>query len=174
MSWARYWATRASEALKARAATPLAARSWLTRPSSRPADPPRADTGCAVGRGGAGCIGAVRAATVVAAVDAIVRTASRPGPRSPTCNDRSEATCAAASGWVAAGGFGCDPRMLMVASANSGAPTSKTSLVNERGNSESPFWSEVASEQSRPLPATGPNRQAPEKPAGSAVHYAAV
>src|SRR5712692_2500079 len=31
MSWARYWATRASEALYARGATPLAARSWLTR-----------------------------------------------------------------------------------------------------------------------------------------------
>src|SRR2546430_15373951 len=59
MSWARYWATRASDPLQASAATPLAARSWLTRLNWTPAAPPTLATGGAglatgFGRGGTG------------------------------------------------------------------------------------------------------------------------
>src|SRR6202022_4231368 len=63
MSWARYWATRARAPPKRRAATPFAARSWLTRLNSTPAAPPTAETGGATGRGGAGGTGFGRAAT---------------------------------------------------------------------------------------------------------------
>src|SRR2546430_10030870 len=45
MSWARYWATRASAPLQASGATPLAARSWLTRLNWTPAAPPTLETG---------------------------------------------------------------------------------------------------------------------------------
>src|SRR2546426_4879091 len=58
MSWARYWATRASDPLQASAATPLAARSWLTRVNWMPAAPPTLETG-----GGGFATGFGRAAT---------------------------------------------------------------------------------------------------------------
>src|SRR5437764_7831607 len=45
MSWARNWATRASDPLQASGATPLAARSWLTRLNWTPAAPPTLATG---------------------------------------------------------------------------------------------------------------------------------
>src|SRR2546422_5672541 len=45
MSWARNWATRASDPLQASGATPLAARSWLTRLNWTPAAPPTLETG---------------------------------------------------------------------------------------------------------------------------------
>src|SRR5712691_4756188 len=64
--------------------------------------------------------------------------------------------------------------MLMEASASSGPPTINASLVTERDNSESPLWSDVASEDSRARPGAGPNRQASEKPAASAIPLAAV
>src|SRR5579864_2364539 len=54
MSWARYWATRASAELQASAATPLPARSWLTRENSTPAAPPTPVTGGDGGRGAGG------------------------------------------------------------------------------------------------------------------------
>src|SRR2546429_4334020 len=59
MSWARYWATRASEALYARAATPLAARSWLMRLNWAPSAPPTPTMGGLGGRR----VGAGRATT---------------------------------------------------------------------------------------------------------------
>src|SRR5256885_9849017 len=67
MSWARYWATRARAPLKRRAATPLAARSWLTRPNSTPAAPPTDETG---GAGGLRGTGTTRAATAAGAAGA--------------------------------------------------------------------------------------------------------
>src|SRR5256884_4854972 len=66
MSWARYWATRASEALYARAATPLAARSWLMRLNWAPAAPPTPTMGGLGGRR----VGAGRAATGAGAAGA--------------------------------------------------------------------------------------------------------
>src|SRR2546421_8223739 len=72
MSWARYCATRAREALQASGPAPLAARSWFTKLNSTPAAPPTVETGGAggLGRGGAGrtatgaaCGGAGAAAT---------------------------------------------------------------------------------------------------------------
>src|SRR5438477_11159166 len=67
MSWARYWATRARAPLKRRAATPFAARSWLTRLNSTPAAPPTDETGGAAGLRGAGT---TRAATAAGAAGA--------------------------------------------------------------------------------------------------------
>src|SRR5207244_7777946 len=66
MSWARYWATRASEALYARAAIPLAARSWLMRLNWAPAAPPTPTMGGLGGRR----VGAGRAATGAGAAGA--------------------------------------------------------------------------------------------------------
>src|SRR2546429_3815574 len=54
MSWARYCATRAREALQASDAAPLAARSWFTKLNSTPAAPPTVETGGAGGLGGGG------------------------------------------------------------------------------------------------------------------------
>src|SRR5438445_934674 len=142
MSWARYWATRARAPLKRRAATPLAARSWLTRLNSTPAAPPTPETGGAVGRGrtggrtGAGRTatgaGAAEAASGVAVGGGATRAASCPRPLAPACRDRKEATWVPATGRLATGRDGCDPSMVIVATASSGAATMTTTLVTDR------------------------------------------
>src|SRR6267143_5869940 len=120
MSWARYWATRARAALYARGATPLAARSWLTRLNWAPAAPPTPETGGAVA-GGAGGAGAGLAATGAGAAGAAVgagvgggvtRRASRPRPLTPVCRTPNVTVCVLASGRVATGWVGRLPRML--------------------------------------------------------------
>src|SRR5438874_428472 len=75
MSWARNWATRASDPLQASAATPLAARSWLTMLNWTPAAPPTLATG------GAGfATGLGRTATGGFAVGAIATAGAGVGP----------------------------------------------------------------------------------------------
>src|SRR5256885_10705606 len=109
MSWARYWATRASEALYARAAIPLAARSWLMRLNWAPAAPPTPTMGGLGGRR----VGAGRATTAAGAAGAAVgaggggggtRSAIRPRPLAPDCNDPRVVTCAPPSGRAAVRG----------------------------------------------------------------------
>src|SRR2546428_10991143 len=68
MTGARNWATRASDPLRAGGATPLAARSWLTRLNWTPAAPPTLETGGAgfvtgLGRAATGGFAAGAAAT---------------------------------------------------------------------------------------------------------------
>src|SRR5439155_21034282 len=95
MSWARYWATRASEALYARAATPLAARSWLMRLNWAPAAPPTPTMGGLGGRRvgagraatGAGAAGAAAAAVGAGGGGGVSRRAMRPRPVTPACHD---------------------------------------------------------------------------------------
>src|SRR4029077_2075439 len=151
MSWARYWATRASDALNARGATPLAARSWLTRLIWRPAAPPTPETGGGGGAGwktGAGCT-ATGAATGAAGAGAgvgggVTRRASWPRRFTPACSAPWETIrWLTASGPDARGCAGRLPRILMVASATSGAPRIRTTLVTERDNSNSPLWSSL-------------------------------
>src|SRR2546423_10092865 len=98
MSWARYWATRASEALYARAATPLAARSWLMRLNWAPAAPPTPTMGGLGGRR----VGAGRATTGAGAAGAAVGAggggggaprATPPKALAPDCNDPRVVTC---------------------------------------------------------------------------------
>src|SRR5205809_4305993 len=97
MSWARYWATRASAPLQASGSTPLAARSWLTRLNWTPAAPPTLETGGAGFAAGFGraAIGGRAAGTVAAAGAGVAvgrtlpawaacpawRSATRPVPR---------------------------------------------------------------------------------------------
>src|SRR2546430_3911556 len=148
MSWARYWATRASEALYAREATPLAARSWLMRVNWVPAAPPTPTTGGAggrrvgAGRAATGAGAGAAAAAVGAGVDGgVSRSAIRPRPMTPDCSDPSVVTCAPASGRDAMGWAGRLPTILMVASTANGPPTIRTTLVTERDNADSPLWS---------------------------------
>src|SRR5438067_978822 len=140
MSWARYWATRARDALQARPAAPFAARSWLTRLNSVPAAPPTPATGRAVGLG-FGCTGgwaataagwAAGAAAATAGVGAGVgagvsasRRARSLGPawRAFTNAKLMGATTVATAGWIDR-----DPIRLTEAIATSGALTSNTIL----------------------------------------------
>ena len=98
MSWARNWATRASDPLQASAATPLAARSWLTRLNWTPAAPPTLATG------GAGfATGLGRTATGGFAVGAIATAGAGVGvgcnlPARTGCPGCTKATLAVASG----------------------------------------------------------------------------
>ena len=159
-------------------------RSWLTRLNSTPAAPPTPETGGGDGRGRTGGrTGAGRAATGAAAGSAAAITGvgvgggiagNRPKSLAPEWRDCSEAIGDPAVGRMATGRPGCEPRMLIVATATSGPPTIKTSRVTERDNSESPLWSDLALEDSRSRPEAGPNRQAPEKPVASIVPLAVV
>src|SRR5437867_12146175 len=102
MSWARYWATRASAPLQASGATPLPARSWLTRLNWTPAAPPTPETG------GAGFVtGFGRAATGDFAVGAIATAGAGVGrilPARTGCPGCTTATPAVASGCAVAMG----------------------------------------------------------------------
>src|SRR5438874_946815 len=175
MSWARYWATRASEALYARAAIPLAARSWLMRLNWAPAAPPTPTMGGLGGRRvgagrattGAGAAGAAGAAVGAGVGGGVTRRAIRPRPLTPDCNDPRVVPCAPVSGRVAIGCAGRLPRMPMVASTARGPPTIRTTLVTERDNTDSPLWSSLA--DFRGSAAERPSFQAPEKPSRRAI-----
>src|ERR1700737_124150 len=167
MSWARYWATRASEALEGSDATPVAARSWLTRPNWTPAAPPTPETG-GPGRTGAGraATGAAGGAAAGAGVGGgVTRSAIRPSPLIPACNDPRVATCVVASGRVARERAGWVPTMLMVVSATSGTPTIRTTRITERDNSDSPLRSGLADFRTdgRPYPAIRRPRNGPPR-----------
>src|SRR6059058_2120271 len=102
MSWARYWATRASAPLQASGATPLAARSWLTRLNWAPTAPPTLETGGAglatgFGRAATGGFAVGATATAGAGVGVGCTLPARTGW--PGCR---KATLAVASGCAVA------------------------------------------------------------------------
>src|SRR5947199_10839226 len=103
MSWARYWATRASAPLQASGATPLAAGSWLTRLNWTPAAPPTLATG-----GAGGVVGVGRVASGGLAVGAIARAGAGVGvgctlPARTGCAGCTTATMAVQSGGAVRG-----------------------------------------------------------------------
>src|SRR3989442_5130813 len=100
MSWARNWATRASGALQASGATPLAARSWLTRLNWTPAAPPTPETGGAAAGWAGRTAGraATRALAGAAVAGAVVGGGGKPRarrvrPLTPQFREPPEATC---------------------------------------------------------------------------------
>src|SRR5437588_10804408 len=106
MSWARYWATRASEALYARVATPLAARSWLMRLNWAPAAPPTPTMGGLGGRRvgagrattGPGAAGAAGAVVGAGERGGVTRRPTRAWPLQPHAKDPTAGTCHSSSG----------------------------------------------------------------------------
>src|SRR2546430_17730150 len=102
----------------------------------------RVGTGRAATGPAAGAAGATLGAALGAGVDGgVTRSAIRPRPLTPDCNDPSAVTGAPASGRVPRGCAGRLPRMLMVARTASGPPTIRTARVTERDNVDSPLWS---------------------------------
>src|SRR6267143_2670325 len=129
MSWARYWATRASAPLNRRAATPLAARSWLTRLNSTPAAPPTDETGGAGGLRGAGttrpamaagAAGAGAAAGAAGGGDGGASSTSLARSFTPACLARRKATLALLTRVATTEWARWDPTTAMIASVNSG------------------------------------------------------
>src|ERR1700693_3675379 len=178
MSWARYWAPRARAPLKRKPATPFAARSWLTRLNSTPAEPPTL-TGGGAGFGGAGRTGAGRAATGAGAA-AGPGGAAGPGvggawstslARSctPPCRGRSKATLALVSRVATTAWGRWDPTTATTAAVSSGMLRISVTRVTERDNSNPPCDLSAASEDSRPRQAAKPSHQGPEKPSSRAI-----